>query len=225
MVPITSTRSVARLLPALAMTATGAAAQAPGTTPVRLSPDQIVARVARCGLPVARVSIRGDRELQEDVIAIATGPSLDDAQLACIARASLAATTYVEFNEPDQQTRYDRVYRPIENAEAAAGARAWLNARGLLANLPSFDPKRQSLAAYARDLESLCGVPRGGFFTATGPMLTIRRDLLTPPSTAKPFGGAITDDQFECLLAGVAASNLGEHGAGFGFIGNAASGN
>ncbi len=218
---VTLSRPFARLLPVLAIVSTGRTAQVPSEAPVRLSPTQITDRITHCGVPLARVIIRADRDLQEDVIAIASGSPLSEAELACIARASLAALTYVEFDDADQQKRYDAVYHPIEDSDGVTKARAWLGAHGLLTKLPSYDPTRQSLAAYGHELEALCGIPRGAVLVAIGSTLTIRHNLLEP-ITDKPFHGALSDAQLECLLYASAASNMNEHGAGFGFIGNAA---
>ena len=222
MILVRSLRQSALLAPILANLSGGASAQTRAAVPVQLSSMQIQGRVARCGVLIARVTIRDDRDLQEDVIAIAPGPSLTDAQFTCVARVSLEAATYVTFDESDQQRRYNTIYRPIEDGRGVSLARAWLNQRGLLDKLPRYDPPSQTLAAYGRELETFCGIPRGTVLTSVGGGLSIRNDLLLPV-TRKAFRGEMTDGQFECLLNASTASNLHEHRARFGFIGNAAA--
>jgi hypothetical protein len=90
--------------------------------------------------------------------------------------------------------------------EAAAGT--WPRERGLpLADLPSYDPAQETVADFARQLETFCGLERGAALQAEeGGDLVIQPEEL--PNAEALF----------CLTYGFLASNGSDHGLQIGFI-------
>ena len=172
------------------------------------------AQLARCGVEPKLVSVRYESVMQDYAVTISESVlHLTDAQLACVAQFAVSTGRWIGFADAMLAQRYGPLYEAATSRDAREAAANWLSARSLLAGLPVFDPARQSLAAFAQDLERHCGVERGSVLVVLDDkLLTVR------PGSLKP--SMIVDDAVSCLMNAVTASNLEEHGVSFGFIGN-----
>jgi hypothetical protein len=84
--------------------------------------------------------------------------------------------------------------------------------------LPSYDPDRESLSVYSERLEAFCGVEPGSILTVHDVgILTIKLAWIEG-ALEQPVPSA-DEERFMCLLKAVSASNLEDHGVGFGFVG------
>lgn len=180
------------------------------TSPINASefvkPEVAASLVADCGFE--NVQPVFDDTLQEDVIKVLDVTVATEEQLTCVANASLGSHYYVVFPGPVDQT-YQPLYWRIFRERGKADARAWLEQRGLLSRLPTFDPKQSETAAFARTLEGLCGPMAAGTLKPMKGFATFSDEALSP--------GRLDDETFLCLL------NVAEvSGYPLGFIGNEA---
>ncbi|WP_420144590.1 hypothetical protein [Sphingobium sp.] len=168
-----------------------------------VKPEVAVAQVAACGMKNVRSKL--DDTLQEDVIEVGD-VSASEEQLRCVARASLVSSYYVVF-PLSVERGYQTVYQRMSNEKDKADAKAWLEKRGLLSRLPTYDPKHSDEVAFVRELEAMCGPNATGTIKTMHGMGTFEGDAVS--------SGKLNDGTFWCLINGAAAS-----GYPFGFIGN-----
>lgn len=187
------------------------------------SPKQAKAEVVACGLPAARVSVRYQRDMQEDVVWISgSAPEISDDVLICISRASLKTSYYIFLRDSVARSRYDEIYYRISNEANVAHARQWLSSRNLLSAMP--EPiKGEPLAKYAEAVEAFCGVRKGALLAVVDEhMITFAPGGLGRPSPNGIEEGEVDEPQFECVMNTTSAADLHSRGVFFGFIGNAA---
>jgi hypothetical protein len=187
----------------------------PNFPPALEQPEVATKRVKACGFTSVRSVF--DPTLQEDVIEVRDVASATPGQLACAAAASLASSYYLTFPEAIQQA-YQIVYYGMSHERDVEHARAWLQARGLLARLPSYDPERSDDLAFARSLEALCGPKAEGTFRLIGPgMVTFRPGVLGTVAKDGFTEGRLDEETLWCLTNAATAS-----GFFLGFVGNEA---
>ena len=145
--------------------------------------------------------------------------SLSDTQLRCLGEVQRSTLSPIVFFESPELSRR---HHELEREAGRQEARAWLRERGLIDSLPVYNPKTEGLAEYARRIEAFCRIEPGTMLMMheLGP-LTVRPECLEQELNEMPTEAE--NDQFICLLNAIAASNLEEHGIGFGFIGNETS--
>jgi hypothetical protein len=191
------------------------ASGSPFDVPVELvKPEVAAARIEACGFK--SVHPRFDDTLQEDVVEVLDVGSVSPKQLRCVALASLDSYYYVMFPaqvEPTYQTLYWRMSRERGKADA----RAWLEKRGLLSRLPTFDPKRSDETTFARTLEGLCGPKAAGTLQPMRGMATFKEGALGTFEKGALSSGKLDDETLWCLVNAAAAS-----GYPLGFTGNEA---
>ena len=178
------------------------------TPPVLIKPEAAAAKVAECGFK--KVHSKFDATLQEEVVEVLDDAPISDSQLRCVARASLATSYYVTFISPVEQA-YQSIYLGLSREQAKTDARAWLEKRGLLSGLPSYDANGTDGAAFARSLERLCGPKAAGVLQPLNGMATFKSDVLA--------SGALDEETLWCLTNAAEVA-----GYPLGFIGNEALG-
>lgn len=183
-----------------------AVAQTPPMPSAPPAASDAVARVKACGFASARVTF--DPTLQEDIVAVEGATDATDEQLKCVAKSSIATHYYVTFPAPID-ARYQPLYWDISREHGRLTARAWLEERGLLSQLPVYDAKKSDETAFVRKLESLCGAKASGVLKPLGGMAMIKPEALT---------GSPADEEMMWCLTNVASAS----GYGLGFIGNEA---
>jgi hypothetical protein len=200
----------------LTLMVSASAVPAPGVSfhapMVFVKPEVAAARVAACGFK--NVHSKFDDELQEDVVAVVDVSSASAEQLRCTALASLDTHYYVVFPAPVYQT-YETLYWRISRERDKADARAWLDKRGLLSRLPTYDPKRSDEAAFANALEGLCGPRAAGTLQPMHGMATFKDGALGTLGKSGFTRGKLDEETMWCLINAAAAS-----GYPLGFIGN-----
>lgn len=199
------------MLAALAPPASGSSFDAPIEL---VKPEVAAARVAACGFKSVRP--RFDDTLQEDVVEVLDVASASEEQLRCVALASLQSHYYVTFPAPVEQT-YQTLYWGMSREHDKADARAWLEKRGLLSRLPTYDPKRSDETTFARTLETLCGPKAAGTLKPMRGMATFEDGALGTFEKGGYSAGKLDDETLWCLVNAASAS-----GYPLGFIGNEA---
>lgn len=176
------------------------------TPPVLVKPEVAAAKVAECGFK--KVHSKFDETLQEDVVEVLDDAPIADSQLQCAARASISISYYVTFMPPVEQA-YQSIYWGLSHEQAKTDAQAWLDKRGLLSRLPSYDAKSADEVEFARSLERLCGPKATGVLQPLNGMATFTADVLA--------SGALDEETLWCLTNAAEVS-----GYPLGFIGNEA---
>lgn len=142
---------------------------------------------------------------------VASATSATEGQLACIDRA---ASYYDVELPPNIQKRFNAIREARWSAVFLAEARKWLSARGLLERVPKFIPGMTDEAAFAREVEKLCGPNAQGAFQSKYGFHALSPDWIgklgMPP---QPKG----EEAFSCLLNVTTVA-----GFEIGFIGNEA---
>lgn len=179
-----------------------------------VKPEVAVERVTACGFKSVRS--RFDGELQEDVVEVMNVTTASAEQLRCTARASLDSVYYVVFPASIEQT-YETLYWRMSRERDKADARVWLEKRGLLARLPTYDPKHSDETAFAHALEALCGPKAAGTLQPMHGMATFKDGALGLPDKGGISPGKLDEETLWCLINASAAS-----GYPLGFIGNEA---
>ncbi|WP_324750289.1 hypothetical protein SH591_01965 [Sphingomonas sp. LY54] len=201
----------------LMLMAGAAGALAPGIPSdgplVLVQPQVAVARVADCGFN--SVQSRFDDDLQQEVVEVLDVSSATPEQLRCTVIASLNSHYYVLFPAPLSEA-YQSLYWRISHEAEQADARAWLEKRGLLSQLPPYDPERSDEAVFVHTLEGLCGPAATGMLQAVGGMATLEEasGRIEKGSVAQ---GKLDDETMSCLVNAAVAS-----GYPLGFTGNEA---
>jgi hypothetical protein len=182
----------------------GAAAQSAVTPPKIASPEVAAKRVKACGFEHVRV--KNDPELQEDVVEVSALSDAPQSKLHCVAQVSLDTITYVEFPKPVNDA-YQRLYIEMERDHGQQEARGWLQQRGLLSKLPTYQKGRDDDLQFAREIENVCGPKAKGVF--------VRLDGHVTLNFGSPEKPTVDKDTAECLFNAMWAS-----GMPFGFVGN-----
>lgn len=178
-----------------------------GSLPVEPVKSEVAAqRVAACGF--SKVGPKFDELLQETVLEVTEVKSATSEQLRCAALASLASHHYVVFPDPVNHA-FQLLYGEVARDHSKAEAEAWLQSRGLLARLPTYEPGRSDDLAFARSLEAICGPKARGVFEKVRGTVTMKPEALIAPR--------IDEETFWCLLLSAEAS-----GYPLGFLGNEA---
>lgn len=162
------------------------------------------AQVATCGFRHASPTF--DKTVQENVIRVEHVSSASEAQLRCVAHVSLDTHYYVVFPKKIENV-YQSLYWSMARQRDKTDARAWLEKRGLLSRLPTYDPKLSDEITFAHSLEDLCGPRAGGALKPMHGWAIIQESALS--------AGKLEDDTLQCLVAAAQAS-----GYGLGFVGN-----
>jgi hypothetical protein len=123
---------------------------------------------------------------------------------------------YVILPAPVYQT-YETLYWRMAHERDKAVARAWLDKRGLLSRLPTFDAKHSDEAVFAHTIESLCGPKAAGTLRLMPGIATFKDRALGRMEEGSFTKGKLDDETMWCLVNAVTAS-----GYPLGFIGNEA---
>ena len=176
----------------------------------RITPELAAKRAAECGL--AAVSLSYDDLLQSNVLTLADAATATDGQLACI---EMAASYHHVKLPPHLEPRFDAIREARWSAVSLTAHREWLAERGLLDKVPRFVPGVTDKAAFAREVEKLCGPRAAGALQSRFGDHVISTDwLLNLPMSFKPKDL----EPFSCLLAVAAVAGLK-----VGLIGNEAT--
>jgi hypothetical protein len=179
--------------------------------------EEVLSQLRGCGIAEDQVSVQDDDTMQDFVVTVA-GTSFSDAQLECVVKMTMKTGFFTYFPDEASRERFLPMWGKASDSRSFDDARQWLQEQGKLANLPVFDPARDTLASYAQQLEGFCGVaPTLG--------LSVHDDTtLTPnfPDIDKMDDWPVSNEQFTCLMNAATGSNLRDHGIFFGFIGNEA---
>ena len=176
------------------------------TPPVLVRSEIAIQKITACGFK--KVDSKFDDTLQEDVIEVLDDVSISDEQLRCAALVSLSSSYYVTFPATTEKA-YQPLYWSLSREQGKADAKAWLDKRGLLSRLPTYDPKQSNNSAFVRSLENLCGPKASGTLKVLNGMATFSDSALAT--------GALDEETLWCLTNAAAAS-----GYPLGFIGNEA---
>lgn len=191
------------------------------STPTAALPthEQVMARVATCGVKPPRASIREEPEMGgDDVVRIARGPAITARQRACLVKASADMITFMMFDDPDEQRAFFMLEAQRQAKQEPREARKRLRQAGLLEKLPRYDPDRQTLKSYTGSLEALCGATPGSLLEPFGPNPD-KPSLFTPKLAGlDPSPGS--GERLFCVQDAITASNLADYGIRFGFVGN-----
>jgi hypothetical protein len=125
----------------------------------RITPEIAAEKAAQCG--AGPVTLRYEDDLQEHILTIAGATSATDAQLACIDQSTGWYTVELPQNV---QPRFDAIREARASALALEEARRWLSARGLLDRVPKYVEGATDDAAFAAQIEQLCGPRAKGAF-------------------------------------------------------------
>lgn len=175
-------------------------------------PQAVGDRLSKCGIARSAVTWGVDEIFGEPQAVIAGGSEhFPDSMLLCAMNAGMEGNHSTRFADEAADGRAQALRQARWEAELRQGARAWLAERNLLERLTDHDPEQETLAAYARSMEALCGVAPGAVLAADEPgMLTLHGIVADP---IEP------DDRFTCLANAFLASNLIERGVVIGMIG------
>ena len=188
--------------------------------PIPLPPpgyEQTVEAIAACGVNAVNVRITYEEELQSDVVTVNDLGGTELARLGCLRRA-VHPFYILEIAPVDQRTAYAAYDYRESTREWRAEALAWLDAERLSDRVPAYDPAT-GVEAFARAVEAACSAPSETVLEAVGTTaLTIRRSFIEGDMAAG------NDDRLTCVSNMIAASNAGDHGVEFGFVGNEAVG-
>jgi hypothetical protein len=174
------------------------------TPPVLVKPEVAAAEVAECGFK--KIQPKFDDTLQEEVVEVLDEAPISDNQLQCAARASLASSYYVTFTPPVEQA-YQSIFWNLSRKQAKIDAREWLDKRGLLSGLPTYDANSADEVAFAHSLEQLCGPKAAGVLQPLNGMATFKPSIMA--------SGALDEETLWCLTNAAEVS-----GYPLGFIGN-----
>jgi hypothetical protein len=166
----------------------GASGNPMAVPPEPVKPEIAAAKIADCGFSDVRPTF--DETLQEDVVDVRGVSSESEEQLRCVALTSLETGYYVVF-PPSVEEIYEQLYWNLSRERRKADASAWLEKRGLLARLPTYDPKRSDDTEIARAIERLCGPKAAGTLQPMEGMATFSEALAL---------GDMGEETFLCLI-------------------------
>lgn len=146
----------------------------------------VAADVSACGFPSESIRVEWVAEFQDFVITI-VGNAADDTSFRRLNELVSQQGGIVEFTDEEARERFARLQDEFfqrkvaaDRPRARAAAREWLKERDLLSGLPSFDPARQSLKAFAEDLERHCGLTPGSVLSVDEARLMVGGANLDP---------------------------------------------
>jgi hypothetical protein len=135
--------------------------------------------LAHCGVRAQDVALTWDDELQDATFTFKGADGRSPPGPAAVSRAAGARPLWGTYRFSSEKTQ-----RRFNALEAAAGqpaeqrmrqdARRRLAARGQLGRVPRFDPRAETLAAFARKLEVFCGFEPGSMLWTRGRTIYIR---------------------------------------------------
>lgn len=177
--------------------------------------QQTIEALAQCGVPGENIVITYEDVLQSDEVRISSLGEVNEQKLRCV-RAAVHPFYVLTIEDKAQQAAfYDQQARDDRPMQKAA-AREWLLSRQLLDRVPSYNPAN-GIRPFVEELERGCGIERGTALEPVGTRsLTIRRELLSAEKFQESAGSV------QCLMQMFSASDAGEHGVSFVFIGNEA---
>jgi hypothetical protein len=115
----------------------------------------------RCHIPAERLVAEPGQDGTYTLLGIMGHAALSDAQLSCYAQMlGVADRVWPSLEDGRLSERYERLrerYSARIARDRLRSARADLRRRGLLAAVPRFDRRRETLEAFAVRLEALCG--------------------------------------------------------------------
>jgi hypothetical protein len=116
---------------------------------------------ARCHIAAERLVAESGRDGTYTLLRITGHAALSDAQLDCYAQMlGVADRVWPSLDDGHLSERYERLrarYSARIARDRLRAARVDLRRRGLLAAVPRFDRRRETLEAFAVRLEALCG--------------------------------------------------------------------
>jgi hypothetical protein len=163
--------------------------------------DDVVDRVARCGVDRARISVESEGSTGFYVAISSPNSALSRKQLACLydILSIREGPYFFVFADPAVAKRFDHLSLTKNFEILRDEAREWLASRGLLDRLPAFDPERQTLGEFAGSLERMCDVAPGSRLKIEpGNRLTIAP---SPTAMSDEAGTAVFDCLFNAMLA------------------------
>ncbi|MBX9858928.1 MAG: hypothetical protein K2Y20_04965 [Sphingomonas sp.] len=171
--------------------------------------------IVQCGISRSKISIRYEDELQSDEITISDLGTVSDGKLRCL-KSTVHPFYILTIQNEKQRGEFYEFSEREDRPKRLADAREWLRSRGLLEQVPTFDPK-QGIAAFAAELEGACGLRPGSALMMHGSSaLTVRPEFIL----SKSF--TTLGESLYCLTQMFAASNAADNGVRFVFIGNEA---
>jgi hypothetical protein len=183
--------------------------------------EQTIEAVTSCGVPAARIRIVYDADLQLDTVTIAPLDETPSQELLrCVYEATVTVGYDVQFRDPDQNAAFWELVLEEGRERARAEGQRWLQERGLFDNMPRYDSDRSTVAEFARQVEAFCGLEPGSALSEIGEGLLAPR-VEFARSLSEDRSGSL-GEKFICLMNVLAASDLGEGGVRFGFVGNSA---
>lgn len=180
--------------------------------------EQTVLAIVECGISRDKIAINYVEDLQLDVVSIeGLGTPLSLDALTCVYRSTVPLGYDVQFAEEAQGQAFWRMAFEQGQRKARAEGHEWLGQRGLLDDMPTYQPG-DSLPTFLEAVERHCSIePRSALEALEGDLVTTRSDF-----TATIIGDPDRAAAFTCLMNVLAASGLAEGGIRFGFIGNVA---
>jgi len=173
----------------------------------------IEAALIACGIPAERVTSLTDAAVGIVEATITGEEPLPEEVLACAVRVEAEGGygTHLRFDSVDMAGRSVELGEELEPLRVHHEGLRQLEMLGLREGLPLHDPASEPLAAFAARLETHCSVARPGTLIASadGRYLTLSAAALADPPAP---------EEFECLSAAAAGSNLWEQGIFFGFV-------
>lgn len=161
-----------------------------------------------CGVDQSRAIDDNEDDPENREVGVAGSSPVSDGQLSCLAAAAAKGAYFIEFADPNLNARFTKIAAARMAEAGRKMGRDWLAGHGLLGQLPSYEPGRETLGSYVGRLERLCGAAPGSALTVDSPK-TIR--LSFRPGDVQTA---------QCIPMALAASNLAQHGVIYGFIGN-----
>ena len=186
--------------------------------------EQLRASVQRCGIALCEFEISYEDYLQSEEIRVSSA-ELSDEKIECLHRLQASPPfPIVTFVNPEVLARACE----LQEVEGRKRSRAWHEHRDMLSSLPTFDPAREKPLEFAHRLEAFCGIKPGTAFEFHEELsiLTPKIGWIDQPLRRgwlwRKLHGKRHNDQFECLLNAMSASNAEERNIKFGFLGNEA---
>jgi hypothetical protein len=169
-----------------------------------MTPRAAAERVAKCG--AGTVAIRHNEELQSDVLVITSTEPITETKLVCVDQAA----SYFDVVLPSaSRASFKKIRNERLSAAAKVETRKWLDEHKLLGRLPLYEAGRTDDAAFAKEMESLCGPEaKGAFQSPHGP------HAISPDWAERMFAKG-DEASLTCLLKVASAT-----GFPLGFIGN-----
>ena len=113
---------------------------------------ELIRAVSACGVDAIHLSLKYEDYLQDYDLIVSEGP-LPPACVMCIADV-VGQSAILSFTDPANAAELYRIQ--------SKRTREWLRAKALnMPDLPRFDPSAMTLEAFAKELETYCGIEPG----------------------------------------------------------------